>query len=48
LIQGQTGIFELWFFLGLGALLIYLSWILFTEKINEAEHYGPVREQEDR
>jgi hypothetical protein len=37
IIQGQTGIFELWFFLGLGTLLIYLAWILFTEKIDEIE-----------
>lgn len=36
LIQGQTGIFELWFFWGLGSLLLYLSWILFTEKIEMA------------
>ena len=39
LIQGQTGIFELWFFLGLGTLMIYLCWILFTEKIDEVESY---------
>ena len=39
LIQGQTGIFELWFFLGLGTLMIYLSWILFTERINKVEEY---------
>jgi len=39
LIQGQTGIFELWFFLGLGSLMIYLSWILFTEKIEKAEEH---------
>ena len=39
LIQGQTGIFELWFFLGLGTLMIYLSWILFTERIEEVEKY---------
>ena len=37
LVQGQTGIFELLFFLGLGTLLIYLCWILFTERIEETE-----------
>lgn len=38
LIQGQTGIFELWFFWGLGTLMIYLIWILFTEKIDVLEN----------
>ncbi len=46
LIQGQTGIFELWFFLGLGSLLIYLAWILFTEKIEEAEQHEHTTEKE--
>ncbi|MEA2077692.1 MAG: hypothetical protein U9O95_06700 [Candidatus Marinimicrobia bacterium] len=46
IIQGQTGIFELWFFLGLGTLLIYLCWILFTEKIEEAEKNEQITEQE--
>ncbi len=45
IIQGQTGIFELWFFLGLGTLLIYLCWILFTEKIEEAEQNEQITEQ---
>ncbi|MCF7832448.1 MAG: hypothetical protein K9N05_02580 [Candidatus Marinimicrobia bacterium] len=38
LIQGQTGIFELLFFLGTGTLLIYLCWVLFTEKIEKLEN----------
>lgn len=33
LIQGQTGIFELWFFLGLGTLLIYLTCTLYEKEI---------------
>ena len=37
IVQGQTGIFELWFFLGLGTLLIYLNWVLFSEKIQETK-----------
>jgi len=46
LIQGQTGIFELWFFWGLGTLMIYLFWILFTEKIEEAEQHEHIAEKE--
>jgi hypothetical protein len=46
IIQGQTGIFELWFFLGLGTLLIYLAWILFTEKIDEIETNERKQEKE--
>ena len=47
LIQGQTGIFELWFFLGLGALLTYLSWILYTEKIEKAEQHEHIEKNEN-
>jgi len=47
LIQGQTGIFELWFFMGLGTLLIYLCWILFTEQIEKMERNEQTAEQEE-
>ncbi len=46
ILQGQTGIFELWFFLGLGTLLMYLGWVLFTEKIEEKEHYEQIKENQ--
>lgn len=41
ILQGQTGIFELWFFVTTIILLIYLSWILYTENI---EAYSEVVE----
>ena len=44
LLQGQTGVFELWFFWGLGTLLIYLSWILFTEQIDKMERNEQITE----
>ncbi|MCK4530550.1 MAG: hypothetical protein KAU44_05180 [Candidatus Marinimicrobia bacterium] len=47
LIQGQTGIFELWFFWGLGTLMIYLCWILFTEQIEKMERNEQITEQEE-
>lgn len=34
LIQGQTGIFELWFYFGLGTLLIYLTCTLYSIEIS--------------
>ena len=46
-IQGQTGIFELWFFWGLGTLMIYLCWILFTEQIEKMERNEQITEQEE-
>ncbi len=46
LIQGQTGIFELLFFWGLGTLMIYLCWILFTEQIEKMERNEQITEQE--
>jgi hypothetical protein len=39
LIQGQTGIFELWFFLGLGTLLIYLTCTLYENGIRRPFKY---------
>lgn len=45
LIQGQTGIFELWFYLGLGTLMIYLCWILFTEQIEKTDKAKNQNEQ---
>ena len=47
LIQGQTGIFELWFFWGLGTLMIYLCWILFTEQIEKMERNEQAAEQKE-
>ena len=46
-IQGQTGIFELWFFGGLGTLMIYLCWILFTEQIEKMERNEQTAEQKE-
>ena len=40
IIQGQTGIFELWFYFSLVTLMLYLSWTLFTEAINKASTYS--------
>jgi len=46
ILQGQTGIFELWFFLGLGTLMMYLGWVLYTEKIEMNEHYEQIKEDQ--